>query len=191
MARAPGSATRIRLRDMDNATLAALAAFPAQLEAHYAAVPPPFRRWTPPDWDGIPSEPFNALEQVCHVCDIEVAGYHVRFARTLREDAPFLPSIDSEARAREHDYANADAVSVFAAFRAARAATVSLLERLDDAQLARRAAFEGYGEVTLRGLVHYLCSHDQQHLAGMQWLLGRIAVASTEVSSTGVASAQT
>jgi hypothetical protein len=35
--------------------------------------------------------------------------------------------------------------------------------------------FEGYGETTLRGLVHYLCSHDQQHLAGMQWLLGRIA----------------
>jgi hypothetical protein len=22
--------------------------------------------------------------------------------------------------------------------------------------------------------VHYLCSHDQQHLAGLQWLLGRI-----------------
>jgi hypothetical protein len=22
--------------------------------------------------------------------------------------------------------------------------------------------------------VHYLCSHDQQHLAGMQWLLGQI-----------------
>jgi hypothetical protein len=111
------------------------------------------------------------------VCDIEVAGYHVRFARTLREDTPFLPSIDSEARAREHDYAHADPDSVFAAFRAARKATLALLTGLDDAQLARPARFEGYGEVTLRGLVHYLCSHDQQHLAGMQWLLGRIASA--------------
>ncbi|ONO51272.1 damage-inducible protein DinB, partial [Burkholderia cenocepacia] len=26
-------------------------------------------------------------------------------------------------------------------------------------------------------LVHYLCSHDQQHLAGMQWLLGKIDAA--------------
>jgi hypothetical protein len=34
--------------------------------------------------------------------------------------------------------------------------------------------FEGYGRVTLRGLVHYLCSHDQQHLSGLQWLLGKI-----------------
>jgi hypothetical protein len=163
---------------MDATTLAALAAFPSQLEAHFNAVPTAYRQWTPPDWDGIPSERFNALEQVCHVCDIEVAGYHVRFARTLREDAPLLPSIDSEARAIEHDYAHADVANVFAAFRAAREATVSLLAGLDDAQLARSATFEGYGAVSLRGLVHYLCSHDQQHLAGMQWLLGRIAVLS-------------
>jgi hypothetical protein len=25
--------------------------------------------------------------------------------------------------------------------------------------------------------VHYLCSHDQQHLAGLQWLLGKIEAA--------------
>jgi hypothetical protein len=25
--------------------------------------------------------------------------------------------------------------------------------------------------------VHYLCSHDQQHLSGLQWLLGKIDVA--------------
>jgi hypothetical protein len=37
--------------------------------------------------------------------------------------------------------------------------------------------FEGYGPVTLRALVHYLCSHDQQHLAGLQWLLGKIEAA--------------
>lgn len=160
---------------MERTTLAALAAFPAQLEAHFAAVPPAFRQWTPPDWDGIPSEAFNALEQVCHVCDIEVAGYHDRFERTLREDAPFLASIDSEARAIAQDYANANVADVFAAFRAARQGTVAMLAELDDAQLARPAIFEGYGETTLRGLVHYLCSHDQQHLAGMQWLLGRIA----------------
>jgi hypothetical protein len=29
----------------------------------------------------------------------------------------------------------------------------------------------------LRALVHYLCSHDQQHLAGLQWLLGKVDAA--------------
>ena len=60
------------------------------------------------------------------------------------------------------------------AFSDARARTVETNARLDDAQLARTAEFEGYGPLTLRSLVHYLCSHDQQHLAGLQWLLGKI-----------------
>src|SRR4249919_840332 len=104
---------------MDRITLDTLASFPAQLEAHYAAVPADFRHWRPPSWDGIPSEHFTALEQVCHVCDIEVAGYQVRFARTLHERHPLLPSIDSEARAAEHAYASADPGLVFDAFRTA------------------------------------------------------------------------
>ena len=59
------------------------------------------------------------------------------------------------------------------AFRAARAQTIALIAELSDAQLDRTATFEGYGPLTLRSLVHYLCSHDQQHLAGLQWLLGK------------------
>jgi hypothetical protein len=155
-------------------TLQALAAFPAELEKHYAAFPREFVNWAPPSWDGVPSEAFTALEQVCHVRDIEIDGYHVRFRRTLDEDSPTLASIDSDALARERNYAHADAARMFAEFGAARARTVELLRGLDDAQLRRRAVFEGYGPVTLRGLVHYLCSHDQQHLSGLQWLLGRI-----------------
>jgi hypothetical protein len=54
---------------------------------------------------------------------------------------------------------------------------LSLLGGVDERQLDRRAEFEGYGPVTLRALVHYLCSHDQQHLAGLQWLLGKAAAA--------------
>jgi len=158
-------------------TFAALAAFPAELEKHYAAFPAEFVHWAPASWHGVPSEAFTAIEQVCHVRDIEIEGYQVRFRRTLAEDAPLLPSIDSEAIARERDYGRSDARRAFADFRAARAATVVMLRGLDAAQLARPAEFEGYGPVTLRGLVHYLCSHDQQHLAGLQWLLGKIDAA--------------
>ena len=39
------------------------------------------------------------------------------------------------------------------------------------------AWFESYGAVSLRSLVHYLCSHDRQHLAGLQWLPGQIEAA--------------
>jgi hypothetical protein len=159
---------------MNRTTLEALAAFPAQLEAHYAAIPDAWRHWAPPSWDGVPSEALTAIEQVCHVRDIEVDGYQLRIARTLAEDLPLLASIDTDALVVERRYGEADAAAVLADFRAARIRTLDLLAGLDAAQYARTAEFEGYGAVTLRGLVHYLCSHDQQHLAGLQWLLGKI-----------------
>ena len=85
-------------------TFAALEAFPRELEKHYAAFPAQFVHWAPPSWDGVPSEPFTAIEQICHVRDIEIEGYQLRFKRTLEEHSPFLPSIDSEAVAKERDY---------------------------------------------------------------------------------------
>lgn len=156
-------------------TLDALAAFPQQLAAHFALIPESHRKWAPPSWDGIPSEPLTPIEQICHVRDIEIEGYQRRFRRTLAEVNPVLESIDTEALARDRGYIDADANQVLAAFHSARGQTLALLTGLSPEQYERRAIFEGYGPVTLRGLVHYLCSHDQQHLAGMQWLLGKIA----------------
>lgn len=157
-----------------DATFAALAAFPAALEKHYALFPVQFVHWAPPSWEGVPSESFTAIEQVCHVRDIEIEGYQLRFRRTLTEDLPSLASIDSETLAKQRNYGGSDAAQALGEFRAARAATLTLLRGLDESQLRRRALFEGYGPVTLGALVHYLCSHDQQHLAGLQWLLGKI-----------------
>jgi DinB family protein len=162
---------------MNPVTLDTLAAFPAALEAHYAAFPRAFVNWAPPTWDGVPSEPFTAIEQICHVRDIETEGYHQRFRRTLAEETPLLPFIDSETITKQRPYASEDPARVFAAFRAARVETLALLRGLDERQLARPAEFEHYGPVTLRGLIHYLCSHDQQHLAGLQWLLGKLDAA--------------
>jgi hypothetical protein len=158
---------------MHAVTLQALAAFPDQLEAHYAAFPPRFTHWAPPSWAGVPSEALTAIEQLCHVRDIEIDGYQVRIRRTLAETHPTLASIDTDALVRERAYAHDEPARVLAAFRAARAQTLAMVSGLGDAQLARTAVFEGYGPLTLRSLLHYLCSHDQQHLAGLQWLLGK------------------
>jgi hypothetical protein len=156
------------------ATFATLAAFPSALEQHYALFPANRVHWAPPSWEGVPSEAFTAIEQVCHVRDIEIEGYQARFRRTLDEDTPLLASIDSETIASQRDYGQSNAQQALAAFHVARTGTLTLLRGLDENQLGRRAIFEGYGPVTLRGLVHYLCSHDQQHLAGLQWLLGKM-----------------
>jgi hypothetical protein len=71
------------ISDMDQATLNALAVFPDQLEQFYEAVPAAYKHWSPPSWEGIPSEAFTAVEQVCHVRDIESDGYRVSFNASL------------------------------------------------------------------------------------------------------------
>jgi DinB superfamily len=159
---------------MDQVTLDALATFPQTLERLYAAVPADYTHWTPPSWDGIPSETFTAIEQICHVRDIELDGYRIRFHRALTETNPTLDSLDSYQLARQRNYASANAADVLLDVRIARATTIQLLRTLTPEQFARPALFEGYGPLTVRGLAHYLCSHDQQHLAGLQWLLGQI-----------------
>lgn len=159
---------------MNPATLHALAEFPRQLAHFYEAVPEAYRRWSPPSWEGIPSETFTAIGQICHVRDIEIDGYHLRLQRTLDEDVPVLASLDGDLLAEQRNYQDARAAEVLSDFAAARTRTLQMISAMTPADLERRAVFEGYGELTLRSLVHYLCSHDQQHLAGLQWLLGKI-----------------
>ena len=166
---------------MNQFILDALRSFPQQLEAHYAAVPAEYKHWAPTSWEGVPSESLTAIEQICHVRDIEVDGYHVRLHRTLTESNPTLVSIDTDALARERAYGASDADAALATFREARSKTIALITGLAPAQFERTAVFEGYGALSLRSLVHYLCSHDQQHLAGLQWLLGKIEASRVQV----------
>ncbi|HKX31615.1 MAG TPA: DinB family protein, partial [Blastocatellia bacterium] len=128
----------------------------------------------PASWEGIPSETLTVIEQICHVRDIEIEGYQVRFRRLLEESNPALVSIDTYALVSQYRYAEADPTEVLRKIRGARHQTVELIGNLTESQLNRTGFFDGYGKVTVKGLIHYLCSHDQQHLAGMQWLLGQI-----------------
>lgn len=163
---------------LSKATLTGLASMPDRLEEAFRLVPPPRYNWTPPSWEGIPGERFSPLGQICHVRDIEVDGYQVRIARMLAEESPDLASLDSYEIANARHYDAADPAEALAAFRKARGKTLQLLQGITDEQFARRGTFAEYGALTLKSLVHYLASHDNQHLACMDWLLGQIDAAS-------------
>jgi hypothetical protein len=159
---------------LDSLTRQALAQFPDQIAACFQLVPASHHAWSPASWEGVPSERFTAIGQICHVRDIEIDGYHVRFRRVRTETRPDLAPIDGDDLAIRRNYAAANPAEVLAAFRQARAETLDLLDAVRPEEWNRNATFAEYGELTLQSLVHYLCSHDQQHLAGLQWLLGRI-----------------
>lgn len=156
------------------ATLTLLKNFPGQLATVFQLIPPDYLNWRPASWEGVPGEAFTAIEQICHVRDIEIDGYHVRITRMLKEADPSLESLDGYSLAKQRRYESATASRVLAEISSARSKTLELLRSLTDQQFDRRGSFEGYGNITLRALIHFLCSHDQQHLACLQWLLGKI-----------------
>lgn len=148
-----------------------LAAMPDRFAALFRELPERHWHWLPRDWEGATDERFDAVGQACHLRDIEIDGYHLRFARALTEARPDLASLDGHALARERDYAGADPLAAIDAFRAARAQTVARLKALSPAEWERRATFAEYGEVSVRGLAHLLIGHDLQHLVWMRSLL--------------------
>jgi len=102
---------------MNSVVLSALEIFPVQLEQMFALIPAGHLHWKPASWDGVPSEMLNPIEQICHVRDIEVLGYQVRFKRLLEEDNPLLASIESYELVESGDYAHQSPSGVFAEIR--------------------------------------------------------------------------
>ncbi len=155
--------------------IAELDDMPRQLEAVVRLFPADKLGWRPDSWGGSPGEAFSAIEHVCHLRDIEQDGYQVRIQRLLEEETPSLVSIDGDALAKQRRYAEADLGGALEAFRQARRATLDRIRLLDDVQLSRAGEFAEYGKLSLRSLLHYLRSHDQQHLAGLHWLVGKLS----------------
>jgi hypothetical protein len=155
--------------------LSDLAAMPSEWERALHLFPPHRLRWRPESWGGCPGETFSALEHACHLRDIERDGYHVRIERMISESNPSLVSLDGYEIARDRRYETEELSEALADFREARGVTLERLGVLDETALGRAGEFAEYGRLTLRGLVHYLRSHDQQHLACLQWLAGKEA----------------
>ena len=156
-------------------TLSLLAWLPDHLEGCLRSIPENYQNWEPRSWEGVPGESFTATEHVCHLRDIEIDGYQVRIRRMLEEENPLLLSIDGGSLVKARGYSETNPFEALATFRGARKNTLELISHLSDIALTRKGSFEGYGDITLRALIHFLSSHDQQHLACMQWLSGKIA----------------
>jgi hypothetical protein len=152
-----------------------LAQAPGKFEASLQSFSQNQLNWKPESWEGIPSEEFSALEQICHLRDIEIDGYQVRFQRIVNEDHPTLVSLDGYQIAEKYDYRSQIIETVLAEFGQARQQTIELIKSFSETDLTRKGFFEGTGEVTLKSMIYFLRSHDLQHLSGMNWLLGKLS----------------
>jgi hypothetical protein len=106
--------------------------------------------WKPASWDGVPSEAFTAIEQVCHVRDIEIEGYRCASAHAGGGPA-LLASIDSESSRCKGTMRTAHAGIALQRFRAARAQTSSCCAA-STTPMAQAGGIRRLRTVTLRAL---------------------------------------
>jgi hypothetical protein len=110
------------------------------------------------------ADEFSALENICHLRDIEIEGYTERILRILQEDMPSLADIDGGRLALERDYNNQDATKALEAFTLARKRNVEQLRRVIPEQTAREGNLEGVGVISLAKLLEMMLEHDQGHV---------------------------
>jgi hypothetical protein len=115
-------------------------------------------------------EEFSALENICHLRDLEVQGYAPRIRRLLDETNPVLPDFDGARVAAESNYNDEARVAALEAFEKARHANVDRLRSLTEEQLRREGTLEGVGTITLKQLAEKMREHDEDHLEDLRVL---------------------
>jgi len=117
---------------------------------------------------------FSALENVCHLRDIEIEGYCVRIQRILAEDHPMLSDVDGARLAIERDYNRQSVNEALEAFTSARRQNVAVLSETAAADFEREGDMEGLGRITLRKLLEMMCEHDEGHVDDLRVMRTRM-----------------
>ena len=109
-------------------------------------------------------EGWSVRHVVAHVLDVETVIYTDRIQRMLREDGPFIRSIDPLARMNERGLLGRDVASLLRDLATGRPAAVAALRALTAEQLQRGGEHDEAGPITVSDLVHQWAYHDLMHL---------------------------
>jgi hypothetical protein len=159
-------------RNTDGAKLEALldllAETPNKLAAFTAGLSSAEIRWKNSEAE------FSALENLCHLRDLELQGYQPRIERILSEVDPVLADFDGARVAAESNYNSEPSDLALRAFSDAREENVRSMSGVTEEQLKREGLLEGVGRITLKQLVEKMLEHDEGHLEDLRVLQQRL-----------------
>jgi len=135
-------------------------------------------------WRNSESE-FSAVENICHLRDLETRGYATRITRMLDEDDPALADFDGARVAAESNYNEEQLDVAFQSFLLTRKQTIAKLRSLTAEQLLRAGTLAGVGRITLKRLADMMREHDEGHLEDLRVLRQRLERRPTSVSEPG------
>lgn len=117
---------------------------------------------------------FSALENVCHLNDLEREGYALRIEKLIGEEQPFLPDFDGGKIAAERDYNKRQLPLMLDAFAHSRRSNLRAVSGLSANDLQRGGTLETVGPITLESLLLKMREHDEAHLQELSDLRARL-----------------
>jgi hypothetical protein len=147
--------------------IAAIRATPAQVQRYAQGLNDAQlrERVEPNEW--------TVLEIVAHLRDAEEL-LAWRIDKVLTEEHPTFAYAGVDERVRAHDYNRGNLRDYVDEFAARRAKIVAQLEALSEADWARTAFHQTYGELTMQGVVEIFVNHDAEHLRQLQRIVERL-----------------
>lgn len=118
------------------------------------------RRPAPDDW--------SLGEIFCHLRDVDREVNFPRIHAVISEDNPFIPGIDTDQWAEERDYFHQDGRTALQEFITTRCRLIECLEKLPQPAWERRARHAIFGPTSLKDLVSFTVTHDQNHIQQVQ-----------------------
>ena len=112
---------------------------------------------------------WTAREIVQHLADSEMNGA-IRLRKLLTEDAPQIQGYDQENFAERLRYNERDIAPALEAFRAARATTSQILDRMTEDDWAREGTHTESGRYTAEDWLRIYAAHAHNHAAQIRRL---------------------
>jgi len=139
----------------------------AALVARYAAGADAFEAvvsgLTDADLDARPFPGEWTVREIAHHLADGELNSAVRLRRLIAEDEPVLPGYDEMAFSRRLHYGERPIGPSVAAMRAARAATLGILERLTEAEWARTGTHTEQGAYSVEAWLRDYATHPHEH----------------------------
>jgi DinB family protein len=109
-----------------------------------------------------------AKECLGHIMEAERRGFNGRIRTILAQNEPLLPGWDQQAVERERNDCQRSASELLAEFQQLRADSVTLVNNLTGADLARGGTHEKVGYIRVNELLHEWLHHDRNHFRQLQ-----------------------
>lgn len=137
----------------------------AVLKSTPAALPYLCAQLDPTEWNTRFQEgEWCQTEILCHLRDVEIEVNLPRIKKSIQEDNPFIPGVDTDQWAEHRQYCMQSGQAALSSFTQSRIALIEQLESLQPEDWLRQIRHAIFGPTTLLELIGFIAAHDRIHI---------------------------